>query len=466
MVTTQFENIKHWIDQYKWFILLLIIFNCILFGAVVLIEDPTLLFVLMFFMISFLFYIFMPVNFWECFLLVLFLFLIELLYSGLGLFALLSGFLIVAWFILLKAFMAPKSHFGKPLFIKEIGFFLTIVFISLLTGAVLFNGIRLFFLNLILGLCVLLATHIICSSLRSLEYVTIFIITFFILNAVYALIYSVSTGFRATSLSVGTPTYSAHLFVQGIAVTVGAILSNRFVRYKKIFTICIVILLMALFLSLTRAAWLSLFLLILLSLFFTKIPKRYILYVVLGIVLIVTVSFFYLRTDTFIFMLKDRLASDVQKANLSAGSIALRILLWKSAWSLFLQSPILGIGFDNFVIVNKTTEFYNIIKGLGFTDLYVHNVYLQLLAEIGILGFLSFIYLIWRIFKTISNLLKKVGHNSYRFFILGYAGATVLWLFMAITEASLYTPITAIFFFFYLGILSGFHKNIDDIRFD
>lgn len=56
-----------------------------------------------------------------------------------------------------------------------------------------------------------------------------------------------------------------------------------------------------------------------------------------------------------------------------------RIPLWEHAWDIFLENPIIGIGWGNFrktVIGNVTVH----------TEMETHNIYLQLLSETGIIG--------------------------------------------------------------------------------
>lgn len=63
--------------------------------------------------------------------------------------------------------------------------------------------------------------------------------------------------------------------------------------------------------------------------------------------------------------------------------------LYDSAKNLFLQHPILGVGWDNFKVKANLT-------------MAAHNVYLQLLCETGIIGFSLFVIgLIFSFFKTI-----------------------------------------------------------------
>lgn len=60
-----------------------------------------------------------------------------------------------------------------------------------------------------------------------------------------------------------------------------------------------------------------------------------------------------------------------------------RLTAWKETWDLFVRNPALGIGFRAHEHVLKA-------------DTSSHNGYLATLAEIGLPGFLSVVYLVWR----------------------------------------------------------------------
>ncbi|MGD0548766.1 MAG: O-antigen ligase family protein [Terracidiphilus sp.] len=71
-----------------------------------------------------------------------------------------------------------------------------------------------------------------------------------------------------------------------------------------------------------------------------------------------------------------------------------RLALWASAWDLFTQHPAIGVGWGNF------TAIYGLVDLDFIPDkVAAHNIYLQLLSETGLAGFLAFFYLVgqsWR----------------------------------------------------------------------
>jgi hypothetical protein len=71
----------------------------------------------------------------------------------------------------------------------------------------------------------------------------------------------------------------------------------------------------------------------------------------------------------------------------------LRLMFWAAAWSLFIHSPLIGVGWGNFAYLSAA----DIISVRG--ALAAHNIYLQFLAETGLMGLVAFFYLIvqsWR----------------------------------------------------------------------
>ena len=65
-----------------------------------------------------------------------------------------------------------------------------------------------------------------------------------------------------------------------------------------------------------------------------------------------------------------------------------RIYLWAAAASLFFDHPFLGVGYGNYRFLYTDFSF---LPGAVPGRLDAHNIYLQLLAETGVTGFLSFL---------------------------------------------------------------------------
>jgi O-antigen ligase len=99
------------------------------------------------------------------------------------------------------------------------------------------------------------------------------------------------------------------------------------------------------------------------------------------------------------------------------GSTDIRALLFLDAWSLFLESPLFGIGASNF------GHFYNFIISDYASP---HSFFLHILTELGILGMLIFISLIMYIFYKMYSMYKYAVQfqNPYLFPFFTY------WMFL------------------------------------
>ena len=118
-------------------------------------------------------------------------------------------------------------------------------------------------------------------------------------------------------------------------------------------------------------------------------------------------------------------------ANLSGGSYAQRVMIAYGALQIFLSHPLFGVGWQassTKAIIGDPT--LNEMLMQAFPELpthyfplerptSLHNLYLQLLVELGIVGFSLFIYGVVRVGIAIANILKQIPYqSSYRQLVL------------------------------------------------
>lgn len=85
-------------------------------------------------------------------------------------------------------------------------------------------------------------------------------------------------------------------------------------------------------------------------------------------------------------------------------SASMRLLFWGFASTLFLSSPIVGVGYGNF------RALYD-IPGIASGIFDVHNLYLQLLAETGLIGFTAFFAMIIHVIRKCFRSLKERSND-------------------------------------------------------
>jgi putative inorganic carbon (HCO3(-)) transporter len=94
-----------------------------------------------------------------------------------------------------------------------------------------------------------------------------------------------------------------------------------------------------------------------------------------------------------------------------------RLAIWACAGSMFLGHPVLGVGYGNYRLASLTY----VPEPIG-GQLHAHNLYLQLLAETGIVGFMAFFILVGSIVRSAAKLVKDPD-PLFRIVGIGVCGA-------------------------------------------
>lgn len=130
-------------------------------------------------------------------------------------------------------------------------------------------------------------------------------------------------------------------------------------------------------------------------------------------------------------------------------SIQARFILYGIAWAELKNNLLLGIGTDNFTYIlrkNKSDITY------GFEDTrFVHNDYLQILLETGVIGLFILLALIFTIYFQSWVCLKK--HNSNKVLIIALLSGITTYFCHAMVDFVFYVPILVLFFGLALGVL-------------
>ncbi len=204
----------------------------------------------------------------------------------------------------------------------------------------------------------------------------------------------------------------------------------------------------AMIMSMSRTSWLGFvgaFFIITILLF--KKNKKLLLPII-SIILLASISLFYFN-DTIHHRI-NLIFSDIEKykSGIISTSIGSRFIMWKAAFKMFLSNPILGVGTGDYII--KTKEYSQSLKFPSFITQYnhPHNVYLFIMATLGLIGLASLFY----IFLKILIYSKRLIYSENNFY--GYISLAITSHIMisSLTECIIYIHMLLVTFSFIIGI--------------
>ena len=133
-----------------------------------------------------------------------------------------------------------------------------------------------------------------------------------------------------------------------------------------------------------------------------------------------------------------------------------RWYLWKLAWKVFLDYPIIGVGQGNISWnIGKYQPLEDLKYRRGVAGKAVHSLYFTLIPELGIIGILLFSGMLYYSYKDLKRILKKEKEfllkqnqskeiiqqlHKIRFIIFGITGAMLGYLVSGVFLSVLYYP--------------------------
>ncbi|MFO8048312.1 MAG: O-antigen ligase family protein [Desulfosudaceae bacterium] len=211
----------------------------------------------------------------------------------------------------------------------------------------------------------------------------------------------------------GEPNTFGGYLVFMLAIAVGLILHSRRRDIKQLLLLLLLPLLPSLLFTQSRASYLAVIpVLIVLSLFSRK---RFIVLGMLGVGLAVSPLFLPATvTDRVLYTFTQRQQpGQIEIGNLRLDtSTSARLVNWRETLSDWTKHPVLGYG----------------VSGYHFVDAQFPRV----LVETGILGMISFLWLLYSVFKMAVNRLKQADTPFYRGLCVGYIAGSAGLLFHAL----------------------------------
>lgn len=252
---------------------------------------------------------------------------------------------------------------------------------------------------------------------------------------------------RAMS-SLGQPNFLGSFLVLIIPLSLYLFIIARSVFSKSIYFLLLLLNLLALIFSASRGAWVALFISFFLFLFLFYFKKnRKVFYWGL---------FFLILILAPLFVSKNYLGERFRSAfDFSRGSSSARVVIWNSSLD-FIKSNPWGLGLEN--QKEAIIDYYQ-VDWAKFTKVNTifdraHNIFLDILLTVGVLGLLIFLIFYLFIFRVIFRSIKGDKNNLLNIFLFFSISAYLISLFFNFAVV-----VTEIYFFLLMAIVFSLNFN-------
>lgn len=282
----------------------------------------------------------------------------------------------------------------------------------------------------------LIITLAFIKNSRQIKILVAIIILSVTISNIYAIWQGVHGNFRALAFGKDAMDLAGFL-VQWLPVMFILSIDKQWCNQRK-YIICALILgCAAILFNGTRGAWLALAIIIpLVAFLYYNEKKKVIGY---GLVAIFALGIIVHSVPE----LNSRVATLTDK---SFQSNTERILMWKSAWKMFTDHPLTGVGLGTYA--HKYQTEYISPMALEPYQGHAHNNFLQMLAETGIIGFISFCYMFGSLlYYSVKDWQQSHDPGSLMFF-----AATCGIILQGLTEVTFGNRIVMTLYFFTMGL--------------
>ena len=237
--------------------------------------------------------------------------------------------------------------------------------------------------------------------------------------------------------TLDNPNVLAEFFVFTIPLSLAVLWSSRNNITRLFIAGIIGLSVLCLVLTFSRGAWLG-FALAMLIFFLLKDRRALFLLLIMGVV-------------GMFFLPESILARVASIGNLQESSTAYRLSIWAASLRIIADYWVSGIGpgLPTFAIVYP---YYSLAAGMAYHS---HNLFLQLVVEMGIVGLGAFLWLMWTFVRVGLKGLRATEDPYLKNLLIGLLSGMAGFLLQGLTDYVWYSPRLILTFWLMLGLMAA-----------
>lgn len=269
-------------------------------------------------------------------------------------------------------------------------------------------------------------------------------------------------GIKRCVSTFGNPVFISSFLVLMIPLSFASFIFTKSAYEKFLYVLLMIDMILALLCTMARSSWLgvSVSFVIVASMFREKIvtAKKWFLGIMLVLILAMFVpSDWHGETKPFGFYVINRVSSifSIEKSDDAAYQ---RFLIWASAWDIAKQNPVFGSGWGLFEMLYPFYQQRYLIHPKLTQRTHAnnaHNIVLENLSQMGIVGLGIFLWFIFCIIKFGMHQVKNQSGDFQKTLAVGIFAGIIGMLVDNIINVTFYFVIPGFFFWLLVGILAG-----------
>lgn len=200
-----------------------------------------------------------------------------------------------------------------------------------------------------------------------------------------------------------------------IPVIFGLLFTSVFLWERIMLGVFSVLTILVWFLTYSRAAWLSLILVMILSPFLTKVKKR---------TAFLLIMIFAIFAIIFLFSISNVTNDIMERLLTTNATLESRFQCYLIGFRMVRDNLFFGIGIGNYLLLSG-----KIPTSLAIQENHLHNLYLQIFVEAGIMGLCTFFFWLAYVLKYLMSTLKSLRNSRNYGIFVGLVGGVMVYLF-------------------------------------